>query len=178
MATSVEEIRALLMKIGIPHRVDEDLTAIPCTTSKYTNSIKGDKQALIFVTIDNGGEIVRFSAPFAYKFANSGSSYNKLALMQTLLQITYSTKMLQLEYSPDEGEIRIMIDIPVMDSRLTERQLKICIDTILLSLDHFHEQIMDAMKHGLTPESDSERLAAWEEFKKERANKRRGEFGL
>jgi hypothetical protein len=117
--------------------------------------------------------MVRLMIPNAYKFSNGGNSYNKLALMQTLLQITYSTKLMQFEYDPEDGEIRITVDIPVMDSRLTQKQLGFCIECIIHCLDNFHEQILDAMRHGLAPESDADRRRAWEEFKKNRAAERK-----
>lgn len=176
MPTSISEIQALLGNLKIKHRIHENAVLVYYATEKYTNTTNQTNGVVILIVAENDGEVVRLMVPNAYKFASGGNSYNKLALMQTLLQITYSTKFLQFEYDPDDGEVRITVDIPVMDSELTEKQLAFCIHCIIHCLDNFHEQILDAMRHGLTPESDLERMRAWEEFKKNRANDRRRGF--
>jgi hypothetical protein len=173
MPTSISQIQVLLDNLEIKHRIHNDAVFVSYVTEKYTNTANQRNNVMILITTENEGGIVRLVVPYAYKFASDGNSYNKLALMQTLLQITYSTKLLQFEYDPEEGEIRITVDIPVMDSKLTEAQLSFCIDCIVHALDNFHEQILDAMRHGLTPESDLERSRAWEEFKRKRNEDRR-----
>ena len=176
MPTSIVEIQAQLNRMNIKHREHDGAVFVPYGTQNYTNTTNQKNGVVILIVTENEGEIVRLMVPNAYKFANGGNSYNKLALMQTLLQITYTTKLLQFEYDPEDGEVRITVDIPVMDGELTDRQLGFCIDCIVHCLESFHEQILDAMRHGLTPETDSERLRAWEEFKKNRANDRRRGF--
>jgi hypothetical protein len=175
MPSSIDEIQAHLTDLGINHQIHHDVAYVPYTTTKFTNTTNQKKTVIILVGAQNEGEVVRLMVPYAYKFPNAGNSYNKLALMQTLLQITYSTKLMQFEYDPDQGEIRITVDIPVMDSRLTHKQLSFCLECIVHCLDTYHDQILDAMRHGLTPESDAERLRAWEDFKKSRAAERRRE---
>ncbi len=176
MPTSIAEIKSHLSNMGIKHQTHDEVLFVPYSTLKYTNTTNQRNGVVILVVTENEGEMVRLMVPNAYKFSSGGNSYNKLALMQTLLQITYSTKLLQFEYDPEDGEIRITVDIPVMDSSLTERQLGFCIECIVHCLDNFHEQVVDAMRHGLAPESDSERQRAWEEFKKNRAAERRREI--
>ncbi len=176
MPSSIAEIKVLLTHMGIKHQMHEGALFVPYKTTNYTNTTNQNNGVVILVVTDNEGEMVRLMVPNAYKFADSGNSYNKLALMQTLLQITYATKLLQFEYDPEDGEIRITVDVPVMDSCLTEKQLGFCIDCIVHCLDTFHDQISDAMRHGLAPEKDEERQQAWEEFKKTRAAQRRREL--
>lgn len=173
MPTSIDEIHDTLQNMDIKCQKHEDAIFVPYGTNQYTNTTNNKNGVVILVVVQNEGEIVRLMVPNAYKFPSNGSSYNKLALMQTMLQITYNTKMLQFEYDPDDGEIRITVDIPVMDGKLTGKQLDFCIHCIVHCLETYHEQILDAMRHGLTPESDADRLRAWEEFKKRRANERR-----
>ena len=177
MPTSIAEIKAHLEHLGLKHQIQDEAVYVPYTMTTFTNTINDRNIVVIVIGIQNEGEMVRLMVPNAYKFPNGGNSYNKLALMQTLLQITYDTKLLQFEYEPDEGEIRITVDIPVIDSRLTERQLSFCLEGIIHCLDKYHDQILDAMRHGLAPESDADRLRAWEEFKKNRAAERRRELG-
>lgn len=177
MATSIEEIKIYLENLGIKYKESEEILGLLYQTESYRNPRNNDDSVIIFVNVENNGEIVRLMIPNAYKFSSESSSYNKLALMQTLLQITYKTKLLQFEYDPDDGEIRITLDIPVMDSRLTQNQLKVCIQIILRCIEEFNDQILDAMRHGLAPESDEDRRLAWEEFKRVRAAERARKLG-
>lgn len=175
MPATIGEIQNHLNEMGIKHQSHDAVIFVPYNTNRYTNTTNQRNGVVILVATENEGEMVRLMVPNAYKFSNGGNSYNKLALMQTLLQITYSTKLLQFEYDPEDGEIRITVDIPVMDARLTQKQLGFCLECIVHCLDTFHEQIIDAMRHGLAPESDADRLRAWEDFKKNRAAERRRE---
>jgi hypothetical protein len=178
MSTNIEEVKAHLSELGFKFVEKNGYIGLKITgMPNYTNPEDGKNELFICILVVNNGEVVKLVCPHAYKFSNNASSYNKLALMQTLLQIAYSTNLLQLEYDPDDGEIRVTVDIPIIDSRLTAKQLEFALDCIMHGLDNEHHKIVDAMRHGLTPESDRERLAAWEEFKKERAAKRRSEFG-
>lgn len=177
MATSIEEIKVHLDNLGIKYKPHDEVLGLLYGTDSYRNTVNQENSVIIFISVENDGEIVRLMIPNAYKFANEGSSYNKLALMQTLLQITYKTKLLQFEYDPDDGEIRITLDIPVMDSLLTQNQLKVCIQIILRCIEEYNDHILDAMRHGLAPESDEERRLAWEEFKRVRAAERARKLG-
>jgi hypothetical protein len=93
------------------------------------------------------------------------------------LQISWETKMVQFEYDPDDGEVRAIIEFPIEDSTLTRKQLMRCIFGITGILEKHHEQIMDAMRSGLTPETDEERKKAFEEFQRQRREERRRELG-
>jgi hypothetical protein len=176
MATNLEVIKGYLDENNIKYRDEGNFLTVVYETENYTNFVNGEKSVLIIITTETMGHFVQLWVS-AYRFSSDSNSYNKLALLQTLLKITYDTKLLQFEYDPDDGEVRLMVDIPVMDSNLTALQLIYSLKAILRCLDSEHQNITDAMRHGLTPESDSERLAAWEEFKKERAERRRREFG-
>jgi len=88
MPSSIAEIKVLLTHMGIKHQMHEGALFVPYKTTNYTNTTNQNNGVVILVVTDNEGEMVRLMVPNAYKFADSGNSYNKLALMQTLLQIT------------------------------------------------------------------------------------------
>ena len=84
--------------------------------------------------------------------------------------------MMQFEYDIDDGEIWAIIEFPLEDSQLTKNQLMRCISGITRALEEYHEMITDAIKHGITPESESEKRKAFEEFQRARRQQRRDEF--
>jgi hypothetical protein len=85
--------------------------------------------------------------------------------------------MVQFEYDADEGYVSAIIEFPLEDSQLTQRQLLRCIYGMVETLDRHHDQIVDAMRIGLTPETDQQRRAAFEEFQKLRREERRRNLG-
>jgi hypothetical protein len=93
--------------------------------------------------------------------------------MQSLLQISLMSKMVQFEYDADDGEIRAIIEFPLEDAALTSRQLMRCIHGLVKVMDRNHSTIIDAIKHGLTPESPAALQKAYEKYLEERRAKRK-----
>ncbi|MBE9013288.1 hypothetical protein IQ250_24120, partial [Pseudanabaenaceae cyanobacterium LEGE 13415] len=60
---------------------------------------------------------------------------HKTAILQTMLAISWETKMLQWEYDPSDGEIRAIIEFPLEDSTLTERQFNRCLHSLVELVD-------------------------------------------
>jgi hypothetical protein len=178
MATSIEEIKGFLREEGKKFREipGKNFLRTGFITDNYTDN-EGEKLCSLVVAVEEDGEFLKILAPKVYQFSKDASSYNKMALFQTLLQISWDTKMVQFEYDPDDGEVRAIIEFPIEDSTLTSKQLMRCIYGITGVLEKYHEQITDAMRSGLTPETDEERKKAFEEFQRQRREDRRRDLG-
>ena len=178
MATTIEEVKQFLNEEGKKFREipGKNFIRTGFITDNYTDN-EGEKLCSLVVAVEEDGEFLKILAPKAYQFSKDASSYNKMALFQTLLQISWDTKMVQFEYEPDDGEVRAIIEFPIEDSTLTCKQLMRCIYGITGVLEKYHEQITDAMRSGLTPETDEERKKAFEEFQRQRRDDRRRELG-
>jgi len=178
MATTIEEVKRFLNEEGKKfHEVPgKDFLRTGFITENYTD-VDGEKLCHLVVAVEEDGEFLKILAPKAYQFPKDASSYNKMALFQTLLQISWNTKMVQFEYDPDDGEVRAIIEFPIEDSILTRKQLMRCIFGITGILEKYHDEINDAMRNGLTPETDEERKLAFEEFQRQRREARRRELG-
>lgn len=177
MATSPSQIAQLLEQEGIKHTLSEDGRHISMTfeTRNYRDSSGRNALRIIILTEDNGN-FIKFFVPAAYKCDPGLNSYNRLSLFQVLLHISWMTKMLQFEYDPDDGEIRMMIEFPIEDSVLTRRQLARCISCIFVATETYHENIVDALEHGITLESESQTKKLFEEFMRQRRAERRQGF--
>lgn len=178
MATSIEEIKEFLREEGMKFREVDGANYVRTgfVTENYTDT-DGEKNCGLIIAVEEGGEFLKVAAPKAYQFPKNANSFHKMALFQTLLQISWDTKMLQFEYDPDDGEVRAIIEFPIEDSILTRKQLMRCIFGITAILEKYHEHILDAMKQGITPESDSEKKKAFEEFQRQRREQRRSDLG-
>jgi len=178
MPTSIEEIKDFLdaEKLKYQHREGANFLHTGFTLKRYRNPEKENRLRL-FIAVEEHGEFLKVGAPGAYKFDPNGNSFNKLALFQTLLQISHMTKMAQFEYDPDDGDIQAIIEFPLEDSKLTRRQLMRCVNDLTDIVDSYHEHIMDAIQGGLTPESERQTKSAFDEFMRKRREERRRDFG-
>jgi len=178
MATNLQEMSDYLTEEGIKHQVVAEHGFIRTffKTENYRDQ-DGDDGLRVIVLPQEDGEFVKVFAPNAYICPSDYNSFHRLSLFQTLLYISWMTKMVQFEYDPDNGEIRPMIEFPLEDAKLTRMQLVRCVGAIVQIIDQHHESIQDAIKHGLTPESPSKLRESYEEFLRQRRSERRQQFG-
>jgi len=178
MATTLKEISSFLTEEGLKHSIPEgkDFIRTGFKTENYRDT-EGDPHLSIIVKADEDGEFVKVFAPSAYKCPADANSFHRLSLFQTLLHISWMTKMIQFEYDPDDGEVRPMIEFPLEDAKLTRRQIVRCLRALVQILDKYHPDIKDAIQHGLTPENPNSTRAAFEEFMRQRREERRRDLG-
>jgi hypothetical protein len=178
MATNIETLKGFLdaEKLRYDHDAGDCYIRTGFRTDNYENK-EGRKSVRIIIELVEGGEFIKFMAPHAYNMPKNASSFHKMALFQTLLQVSWQTKMVQFEYDPDDGEIRANIEFPLMDSTLTQLQMRRCLMALANIIDDHHVQISDAISCGITPESDKDERQAFEDFKKQRREERRRELG-
>jgi hypothetical protein len=178
MATSIQEIKGFLDEEKLQYDHDEGDIYIRTgfRTDHYENK-DGRKSLRIIIELVENGQFIKFMAPHAYVMPKQASSFHKMALFQTLLQISWQTKMVQFEYDPDDGEIRANIEFPLMDAQLTRAQMSRCLMALANIIDDHHLQITDAINSGITPESENEERQAFEEFRRQRREERRRDLG-
>ena len=77
---------------------------------------------------------------------------HKTAILQTMLIISWETKMLQWEYDPSDGEIRAIIEFPLEDATLSERQFDRCFDGLVeMVSDWALPRLKEVMENGYDP---------------------------
>jgi hypothetical protein len=88
-----------------------------------------DEELLVVVQLDEDGRFFKLFAPEV--LAGVKDHPYKTAILQTMLSISWETKMLQWEYDPTDGEIRAIIEFPLEDSTLTAQQFKRCFEGLV-----------------------------------------------
>ena len=88
---------------------------------------------------------------FIPKLFTYQSGPHKAALLQTLLLTSWETKMLQWEYDPSDGEVRAMVEFPLEDAPLTERQFFRAFDGLLHLSVRFHPRLKQVIESGEDP---------------------------
>ena len=128
MAATLDQIATYLNKKGWKYRRDEKASRI--LTGVYAENIE---EFLIVIELDEDGEFFEIFAPRVITGVKDHP--HKAAILQTMLCISWETKMLQWEYDPSDGEIRAIIEFPLEDAILTERQFNRCLHSLVQLVD-------------------------------------------
>ncbi len=175
MATSVDQVAGYLDEMGLNYTRQSDSPTIITgfQTQNYVNR-NGDHSIMIVIAIEENGEFIKVFAPLMYSYPQGPHTE---AIMQTLLNISYLTKMLQFEFDSKDGEIRAMVEFPIEDSTLTLKQLARCISVITMLGDHYHSIIFEAIDKGKKADEESFIKAEYEQ-KLAMIRRQKGEIGL
>jgi hypothetical protein len=128
MGTTLKQIASYLDTKGWKYKTDEQGCRI--LTGVYGEHIE---DFLIVIQLDEDGEFFEIFAPRV--LAGVKDHPHKAAILQTMLCISWETKMLQWEYDPSDGEIRAIIEFPLEDATLTERQFNRCLHSLVQLVD-------------------------------------------
>ncbi|MGI0492052.1 hypothetical protein ACN4EG_09585 [Alkalinema pantanalense CENA528] len=128
MAATLEQIAGYLDAKGWKYRLEADESRI--ITGVYAENVE---QFLIVIQLDEDGEFFEIYAPRV--LTGIKDHPHKDAILQTMLCISWETKMLQWEYDPSDGEIRAIIEFPLEDAELTERQFNRCLYSLVQLVD-------------------------------------------
>lgn len=128
MAATLKQIASYLDKKQWKYRIDEEGCRI--LTGVYGENLE---DFLIVIQLDEEGEFFEMFAPRVLSGVKDHPY--KTAILQTMLAISWETKMLQWEYDPADGEIRAIIEFPLEDSTLTERQFNRCLHSLVELVD-------------------------------------------
>ncbi|MBD3235779.1 MAG: hypothetical protein GF330_03665 [Candidatus Eisenbacteria bacterium] len=196
MATTLKQIAQFLSEADLKFQLREeaDDILIGFTMPTYKNP-QGRNQLLIVIKLEEGGEFLKLFTPKAYVYKEGPHA---LAVLKACMYVSWRTKMLQYEYDPSDGEIRAMIEFPLEDAELTQRQLMRVLMALPELLDRFDETIRTAIDHGklvteqapdarlrellerlseMKPDELLEKLKEVEERTKEEEEKKKGESG-
>ncbi|MDD1417077.1 YbjN domain-containing protein [Dolichospermum sp. ST_con] len=145
MAANITQIAKYLDNLGWDYRCDEEEDRI--ITGVEAENIE---DFLIVVQLDEEGKFFRLFAPQV--LAQVKDHPHKDAILQTMLAISWETKMLQWEYDPSDGEIRAIIEFPLEDSMLTERQFNRCLSGLIQIVDTIAlPRLQEVMETGEDP---------------------------
>lgn len=128
MGTTLAQIADYLDRRDLPYRLDPQKARL-ITDVKAENT----DQFLIVIELEEEGEFFKLFAPRLLTGVQDHPY--KEAILQTMLCISWETKMLQWEYDPTDGEIRAIIEFPLEDASLTERQFYRCLGGLVELVD-------------------------------------------
>lgn len=145
MGANLKQIANYLDNLGWDYRLDDE-------EDRIITGVEADnlEDFLIIVQLDEEGKFFRVFTPQV--LAGIKDHPHKAAILQTMLAISWETKMLQWEYDPSDGEIRAIIEFPLEDSILTERQFHRCLSGLIQIVDGIAiPRLKEVMVTGLDP---------------------------
>ncbi|HEY3353841.1 MAG TPA: hypothetical protein VGQ83_11375 [Polyangia bacterium] len=146
MATTYDTIRGFLDGPGCSYQFDEEQQVLVTgfKTEHYVNQ-DGEKGLPVIIKLEENGEFLKVFSPAIYHVE---SGQRQLGVFLALLHICWRTKMLQYEYDPADGEVRAMIEFPLEDAELTERQFMRIVFSLVELVDRYDPIIRRAMATG------------------------------
>ncbi|MEN9215344.1 MAG: hypothetical protein Q6J44_01110 [Gloeomargarita sp. DG02_4_bins_56] len=128
MAATLTQITGYLDRMGWVYKVRAE-------EGRVVTGVQGNHldHLLIVIALEEEGEFFKIYAPQVIQGLKDHP--HLAAALQTLLTISWETKMLQWEYDPSDGEVRAIIEFPLEDSSLTERQFLRCLDALVKIVD-------------------------------------------
>lgn len=136
MATTLTEVQQFLNGMDLKYRVDPKTKALLLSfdMDHYICPDSHEKSLTVVITIEEDGEFIKVAAPLTFSLAEVEFPNEA---REVCLGVCYRTKMLQCEYDDSDGEVRFVIEFPLEDALLTQKQLERCIYGIAIMIDRF-----------------------------------------
>jgi len=145
MPTTVNEIMQFMDNFGYSYKqVDASKIVTGFSMSNYVDK-DGDHGLQLLIHLDEEGEMVKFVAPHVYQCNDSSK---EPALTKALAAVAFHSKLLQMEYDPSDGEARAMIDLPLEDASLTQKQFKRPLHAMKEIIDAYDPVVRKALEEG------------------------------
>ncbi len=148
MGATLEQIATYLDQRKLPYhlRPEQSLIIVDVVTDD-------DDTLTVVVKLEEKGNFFKVFVPQVVAGVQNHS--HKTAILQTMLVISWETKMLQWEYDPVDGEIRAIIEFPLEDANLSEQQFDRCFDGLVeMVADWALPRLKEVMNSGLDPGDD------------------------
>lgn len=148
MATSLQEIAELLFEAEYKFKINNERSEIFLQMAGLDNyrDKDGDDSLLIVVRVSEEGEYLEIFAPGSFVIPEDGE---KAALfLKACSIIQWKTKLVQFEYDESDGEIRPMVEFPIEDSTVTQKQLMRCIRGLTQLVDTYYPVLNNVKENG------------------------------
>ncbi len=167
MSTSLDEICSLLDAAKIRYGRREDRIRTGFETDLYEDR-EGDNCLHMAIWPEDDGETLRVQAYGTYVLPPAQFPEKLAAVQRTINQINWETKLAHLEMDIQDGEIRISVDLPLEDAKLTERQLMRAIKLMPDLADRYHTAMRQVLDHGIPLATHEELCLRFDAFMIER----------
>ena len=154
MAITIDDVAKHMEALELKFKKrDEEHLLFAMRLKKYKDP-DGDDGLRLVIRLSESGGYFELYAPQAFKAAGPHVD----AFLKACAIVQYRTKLIQFEYDPADGEIRPIIEFPIADGTLTQKQLARCVQGICQLVDDYYEPLKRALDEGVVefPERNQE----------------------
>ncbi len=168
MPSTISEISALLDSADIKHRMKDGVIRTGFATDLYTDE-DGDHGVNIMIRLEEDGELLRIQTPMAYRMPKDASPETQAAVLRTINQLNWESKIIQVEMDLEDGEIRFGVDFPLEDGQPTEKQVVRMVRLIPSLIDLAHLPLRDALEKAIPMPTEAEISRRFDTYLRARA---------
>ncbi len=146
MATTLDEVSHFLEQRDLKFSVQDDNTIVTGFggLAAYRDD-DGDAHLRVVIQVQEDGRYLQIFAPEAYRVpAESAGPF-----LQACAMIQWRTKLIQFEYDAQDGEVRPVVEFPLMDALLTSSQLMRAVNGLVELVDTYHPVLERAAREGV-----------------------------
>jgi hypothetical protein len=143
MSTNLDQIAGYLTNRSLKFTRDDGRGILVVPFKRPDN-----EPLLVFIRVENEGRFLKIFAP---KLLTYQRGPHKPKLLETLLLTCWESKMLQWEYDPSDGEIRPMVEFPIEDAFLTERQFMRAFEGLVQLVNTYFPRLQKVIETGQDP---------------------------
>ncbi len=154
MAITIDDVAKHMEAMDLKFKKrDEEHLLFAMRLKKYRDP-DGDDGLRLVIRLSESGGYFELYAPQAFK----ATGPHVEAFLRACAIVQYRTKLIQFEYDPADGEIRPIIEFPIADGTLTQKQLARCVQGICQLVDDYYEPLKRALDEGVVefPERNQE----------------------
>jgi hypothetical protein len=161
--TTLDEIAALLDAAELNYERADGRIRTGFGTDVYEDA-DGDGCLHLVIGLQEDVELLRILAPMAYRLPPKTGPRRLAAIQSTLNQINWESRVVQYEMDTEDGEIRLAIDFPLEDGKLTELQLTRMLRLMPNVADQCHIGLRRALDEGIAMPTEAALRRELEKF--------------
>ncbi|MEH2069941.1 MAG: hypothetical protein V7K47_17565 [Nostoc sp.] len=144
MAATLEQVASYLQQNDLKYEVDAENQRI--ITGFQTENVE---DFLIVISLGEGREYLQMLAPQLLTNINDAHAP---VLFKALLNLSLQTNMVRWGYDPMGREICATVELPLLDSILTEKQFELCLEALVMIVDEIAmPRLKNILDTGIDP---------------------------
>jgi len=145
MAMTIQEVERHLQAEGLKYqRIRDAAVGLVFGDLRRYRNPEGEPRLLVVVSLEENGEYLKVFAPQA--FTAQGPHVDDF--LRACAMIQWATKLIQFEYDPSDGEIRPIVEFPIEDGTVTQKQLARCVHAVVGLLEEYYPALQQALETG------------------------------
>ena len=161
MSTTLAEVSYFLDQRSLAYTVRDETTILTGFGGLASfRDVDGEDHLRVVIQVQEDGRYLQIFSPAAYSVPPERAA----PFLQACAMIQWRTKLIQFEYDAKDGEVRPVVEFPLMDAPLTGAQLMRAVNGLVELVDSYHPVLQRALDTGVvefdTDDGEAEMLSS------------------